>query len=164
MLETSEPDLSIFSGKVRVRVCGLLEEDKKILLIKHQSIGSEGYLWAPPGGGVDFGLSVEKTLEKEFWEEAGLCVEVLEFLFVNEFIDEKYHAIELFFKVRRKSGEIKLGYDPELRTDSQILSEIKFMPFNDIQEMNTEVLHNIFREVKSPEKVFNLGDLISFKR
>lgn len=163
MLESSAKDLSIFSGKVRVRVCGLLHEDNKILLIKHNSIGTKGYLWAPPGGGVDFGESAERTLKREFKEETGLNIEVLEFLFVFELINEKHHAIELFYLVRRLDGEINLGTDPEFDDSKQIMEEISFLSYEDISQMHPEVLHGIFSEVVRPEKVFGLRGLFSFK-
>ena len=71
-------------GKVRVRVCGILHENGKILLLKHESIGPAGYLWSPPGGGVEFGESLVETLEKEFLEETNLSIKVGNYLFTNE--------------------------------------------------------------------------------
>ncbi|MEQ9404449.1 MAG: NUDIX hydrolase [Cyclobacteriaceae bacterium] len=148
---------------MRVRVCGLLEENEKILLIKHKSIGSAGYLWAPPGGGVEFGCSLEDTLYREFKEETNLIVKVKDFLFTNEFMDDRHHAIELFYRVTRKAGELNLGRDPELGKEHQILSEVRFVPFSEIKTMDKEVLHNIFSEVNTPENVFDLKGLFSFK-
>ena len=112
----------MYEGKVRVRAVGLLFEDDRVLLLKHQGLGPEGYLWSPPGGGVDFGMSAADTLKKEFLEETSLEVEVGAFLFVNEHLDERHHAIELFFEVHRLSGAPTLGSDPE--SETQILTEI----------------------------------------
>jgi len=163
MLAFSNKDISIYSGKVRVRACGLLEEDSKILLIKHESIGLKGFLWAPPGGGVDFGESVEQSLKREFLEETGLNIEILEFLFVFELINDRHHAIELFYKVKRLDGKLSLGHDPEFDKLNQIMKELAFLSYHEIGEMDSAVLHGIFNEVKSPEKVFELRGLFSFK-
>ena len=98
-----------FIGKVRVRVCGILEEEGKILLLKHQPFGPAGYLWLPPGGGVEFGDTLEETLRREFLEETHLNIEIEKYLFSNEFITNQLHALEHFYLVKRISGQLKLG-------------------------------------------------------
>ncbi|MEP1097205.1 MAG: NUDIX hydrolase [Cyclobacteriaceae bacterium] len=163
MLATTNKDLSMFSGKVRVRVCGLLAQDDSILLIKHNSIGIKGHLWAPPGGGVDFGESVDETLKREFLEETGLNIEVLDFLFVFELINSKHHAIELFYSVKKLDGVLKLGADPEFDASNQIMEEISFLSYDEISRIDPQALHGIFGKVKGPEKVFGLRGLFSFK-
>jgi len=70
-------------------------------MASHHSLGESGILWAPPGGGMDFGQSVEENLTREFREETGLKVEVKRFLFINEFLAVPLHAVELFFEVTR---------------------------------------------------------------
>ena len=70
-----------FGGKVRVRACGILIKEDAVLLLKHEGIGKEGYLWAPPGGGVEFNETIETTLKREFKEECGIEIKVEE-LFV----------------------------------------------------------------------------------
>lgn len=87
-----------FGGKVRVRVGGILIEDNKILLLKHEGVGKMEYLWSPPGGGMEFGENAEENLKREFLEETGLNIRVDEMLFMNEFINYKIHAIELFLR------------------------------------------------------------------
>jgi len=163
MLATTNKDLSIFSGKVRVRACGLLDQDGSILLIKHNSIGLKGHLWSPPGGGVDFGESADETLKREFLEETGLNIEVLDFLFVFELINSKHHAVELFYRVKKLDGELKLGADPEFEASNQIMEEISFLSYDEISRMDSNVLHGIFSKVKEPEMVFGLSGLFSFK-
>lgn len=115
-----------FANKVRLRICGVLCREDRILLIRHQGIGPAGFLWSPPGGGVQFGESITTTLKREFLEEAGLDVEVQDFLFFHEHISDRLHAVELFFKVTFLSGQMALGLDPELPLDQQILTEIRY--------------------------------------
>ncbi len=152
-----------FSNKIRVRVCGILKEKNKILLLRHDSIGSEGYLWIPPGGGVDFGESLEECLRREFLEETNLVVEIGRYLFTHEFIGSKYHAIEIFFEVVRKSGKLKLGTDPELAPNNQILKEAKFFSNEELGNLSKNTLHNAFYMAESPDKFSEIKDLLTFK-
>ncbi len=155
-------DMHKFSHKVRVRACGLLEEDDKVLLIKHENVGELGFLWSPPGGGVEFGESAQETLIREFREETGLEIEINNFLFLNEFIDERFHAIELFFSVKRLGGTMKLGNDPELADNEQIMQELKFIAYPDMIQMDKKSLHNAFTHFRHPKEVFNIKGHINF--
>ncbi len=157
--DTKDP----FRDKVRVRVCGILIENDKILLLKHDSIGKKGYLWSPPGGGVEFGNSLHECLKREFHEETNLKIEVGDYLFTNEYIDTKYHAIEIFFEVVSLSGTLKLGTDPELPLDNQILSEARFFSPKELANLPKDALHNAFHVSKSPYKIADLKGLLTFK-
>ncbi len=44
-----------FSGKVRVRVNGLIFKDDSILLVHIQSPTNPEPFWMPPGGGLELG-------------------------------------------------------------------------------------------------------------
>ena len=50
-----------FGNKLRLRVSGIYIKNDEILLVKHKSINKEGILWAPPGGGMEFGETAEAT-------------------------------------------------------------------------------------------------------
>ncbi len=155
-------DIKTFSRKVRVRACGLLEEDDSILLLKHNQIGEKGYLWSPPGGGVEFGDNSEDTLIREFSEETGLKIRVDDFLFVNEYIDDRFHAVELFFSVKQIGGQLKLGKDPELAKNRQILEDIKFITYNELKNMDVKTLHNAFSYFDEPRDIFKIKGHINF--
>jgi 8-oxo-dGTP diphosphatase len=151
----------LYEQKVRVRACGILIENDSILLLRHENVGKKGFLWAPPGGGVDFGVSAEQTVINEFWEETNLKVSIEKFLFVNEFIGETLHSIELFFQVKRIGGELKLGKDPEVPENEQILSAIKYMNLNEINSLDSDMIHNsIIRQSKISD-MLNLNGLIT---
>ncbi len=85
-------------------------------------------VWMPPGGGLEFGETLEDCLKREFREETGAEIEVGEFLFLNELIDDPYHAVELFYRVRQTGGEIRLGSDPEHSNHSQVLKAVEWKP------------------------------------
>ena len=144
-----------FGNKIRVRVCGILIQDGKILLVKHHSLSKAGYLWAPPGGGVNFGETVEDSLKREFAEETGLTVETEGFLFINEYLEPPLHAIELFFKVKVTGGQLITGTDPEMG-DNQIIKEVKFMDDTQLKAEPSEALHSILTITPSLQELINL--------
>jgi len=137
---------SPFQKTVRIRVCGVLIEKDEILLVKHVGIGNSGYFWSPPGGGVEFGESVEQTLKREFLEETHLSIQVGVFLAFHEHIDSKFHALELFFEVHRISGIAALGTDPELEGKNAMMVELRSFSFSEIQEMPIETFHSSIPE------------------
>jgi 8-oxo-dGTP diphosphatase len=137
----------VFGNKVRVRVCGLCYKDDAILLIHHNIDGQT--LWAPPGGGVEFGESIESTLIREFKEETSLDVKPDSFLFFNEFIDPPLHAIELFYKIDSYSGDLAIGSDPEL-TENSIITNIGFFNHEQILKLPASQLHEAFKICNNP--------------
>lgn len=150
-----------FGGKVRVRVGGILIENRKILLLKHEGVGKKEFIWSPPGGGMEFGGDTEKNLKREFVEETGLEIKVHELLFVNEFMNDKIHAIELFFKVEKTGGILKLGKDPEMGKQ-QILTDLVFFDENKLLNTESDYLHNMFIGINKPQEVLNLKGYFKF--
>ena len=150
-----------FGGKVRPRVGGILIEDNCVLLLKHEHIGRGGYLWAPPGGGIEHGQSVEEALKREFLEETGLEIEIKNLLLVNEFIDDPLHALELFFEVKRISGRLQLGSDPEMET-GQILSKAAFFSIENLKKEENIHIHNIFHGINSFNELYNTKGYFKF--
>lgn len=131
-----------FGKQIRVRVCGILKKENKILFIKHLNLG-EDYLWAPPGGALNYGESIEDCLKREFFEETGLTIQVKKFLTFHEFIQLPLHAIELFFEVSTQNDTFILGFDPELKPEHQILKDIQFLSLEDIQKEKSSNLHSL---------------------
>lgn len=150
-----------FEGKIRVRINALIYKNESLLLIKHRNIGPQNELWIPPGGGLEFGESIEDALKREVLEETGLSVKTYDYQFIYEFINPPLHAVEIFFRVKKYSGEIKLGRDPELGND-QIIEEVKFVTFHDIGVMEDEKKHGILRGNINKQQLQSLRGIISF--
>ncbi len=151
---------STYKKSTRVRVCGLLIRDNALLLVKHLGLGPKGYAWLPPGGGVEFEESVEEGLIREFREETHLTVSVGEFLFVNEYRDQNFHSVELFFKVNYVSGDLQKGSDPEY--DQQIISEVAFLPWQTITDIDPRRKHNIFSKCPRSYEILSLRGFYEF--
>jgi 8-oxo-dGTP diphosphatase len=144
-----------YSNKLRIRVAGICEIDTKLVMIQHMGIGKTGSFWAPPGGGVEFGESVKDALQREFFEESGLAIEVIDFLCVNEFLSPPLHAIELFFRVRPLSSTVTLGHDPEFPENQQIMSDIQLLSFEEIKNFPPDEVHALFNSCETLEDLYH---------
>jgi 8-oxo-dGTP diphosphatase len=153
---------SIYGEKLRVRVCGICIENNKLLLIHHKGLTETGSLWAPPGGGMEYGEDAKSALQREFTEETGLEVEVDQFLFVHEYLDPPLHGIELFFEVKICAGVLKKGFDPEMDTKSQIITQTIFMPFEEIKKIPSASLHYVIQNITSFEAILKLRGYFKF--
>lgn len=152
-----------FGNKLRVRVCGILIENGKILLIKHRTLGKNGILWAPPGGGMLFGENAEETIKREFEEETGLKIKVERYLFIHEFLNPPLHAIELFFEVSQVGGELNTGYDPEMDKNEQIITEVAYLEMDEIKEIDPNSIHNVLRNVTNLKDLLYLDGYVKFE-
>lgn len=127
-----------YSNKLRVRSCGILFEKNKVLLVELMSPITNEWIWMPPGGGVEFGESLEEALVREFSEETGLSISVKELIHVNEVIEPPIHAIEFYFRVKKTGGNLSLGKDPESGEAEQILRNIRFFSRNKLKTVNSQ--------------------------
>lgn len=155
--------IETFGNRLRVRACGILVKENKLLLIKHTNLGKAGYLWSPPGGGVHFGESVAECLQREFYEETGLTVQIKKFLFAYEFLEPPLHAIELFFEVEYVSGELKLGKDPEMQNTEQILQHIAFVDYDFLLSEKPECVHWVILQAQNISELLATKGFISKK-
>lgn len=155
---------SKFGNRLRSRVNGILIEGDRILMVRHKMSADRDF-WSVPGGGMKFGTSATENLKREFLEETSLQIEVEDYLFVHEFLEPPLHAMEHFFKVKRMDGLARLGKDPELSDENQILQEIQWMTSKDLKNLNPNHLHRAFWGIKSLNDLclwkgyFNFGNI-----
>ncbi len=152
-----------FGNRLRVRVCGVLLKANQILLVKHLTLGEMGILWAPPGGGMKYGMSAEENLIREFEEETGLTIKVIRFLFAHEFLKPPLHAIELFFEVKNTGGTLLKGTDPEMDEKEQIIENVKFIDFKDLANIDRAKIHHALWNCLTPEDLIEKKGFIKFK-
>lgn len=132
-----------YGNTLRVRVCGICVQDGQILLINHAGMNESGDFWSPPGGGLEFGETIEECLKREFLEETNCEISVGKFLIVNEFVSLPLHAIELFYEVRIIHGTPTKGTDPEM--EQQIIKDVQWIAFEEINKLSvSQVVMDLF--------------------
>ena len=86
------------------------------------------------------GESLEEALHREISEETALQIEKKQLLWIHEFIEEPYHAIEFYFRCEVTGGNLRKGTDPELEVDQQMLLDLAFIPLNETKDLAIEPL------------------------
>jgi len=124
-----------FSKRLRVRVCGLIVESDKILLVNIQSPTRTEPFWTPPGGGLEFGESLKDAVKRELMEETGLIVEPQSLMYTSEFIKDPFHAVEYYWRCIRIGGDLKLGTDPEFDRGQQMLKAVEFIGLDQLASL-----------------------------
>ncbi|NQU99054.1 NUDIX hydrolase [Candidatus Woesearchaeota archaeon] len=113
----------------RVGAAVLVEHEGKLLLGERNKVNANG-LWIIPGGGVDFGETLEEAAIREIKEETNLDVDIVKFLCWKEIINVpgNYHGMVFFFLAKAKNlNELEAKED---------LSEVKFFSVDEIKELN----------------------------
>lgn len=125
-----------FEGYIRPRVCGLIVERKRLLMVKINSPTRAEPFWMPPGGGIDFQETAEAAVVRECEEETGLRVEAGDLCFVSQYISGKWHALEWYFRCRIIQQETAqtpaLGSDPEIQPEHQMLEDVAWFTHEEL--------------------------------
>src|SRR5437868_15439289 len=87
---------------------GVLVEGGEVLLGGNRWYSNKPLVWTLPGGRADDGEGVAEAVIREFKEETGLQVEVIDLAFVAEAhtIERRRLFLTCAFTVRRVSGEL----------------------------------------------------------
>ena len=152
-----------FGHRLRVRVCGLCFTGPDLLLVRHRGLGENGYLYAPPGGGVQYGERTEDALVREVHEETGLQVVVRDFLFVYEYRSLPLHALDLFFSIDVTGGKLRTGYDPELGSEEQLIEAVGFMSPEAIAHERGGSMHEMINRCHSPKELLSWRGYFEFE-
>lgn len=97
------------AATIRVRVGGVYVKHDQLLLVRHAKQGRS--YWLLPGGGVEPGESMAKSLEREALEECAIHTQTEQLLFVSEAIppSRNRHYINLTFRGSILDGSPRLN-------------------------------------------------------
>ncbi len=98
---------------------GVCINEKNEVLLVLQGVPGEEKKWTVPAGGVEQGETLEQSCIREFFEETGLIVQVIEKLNTRtgEYEDSKVSFEVTYFKVAVTGGDIVLQKNDEWITD-----------------------------------------------
>jgi len=122
---------TLYGGRIRLRACGVLNDEGRVLLLNHRMLNEDHIFWNFPGGGLEEGEDVVSALQREFREETHLDVTVHELLHIHQHISGKLHAVELYFRVSALNLDAKLGTDPE----GNILTGLRWFAREDLAQL-----------------------------
>lgn len=128
------------SGKFKFRVCGILENDKKYLVVK---MGGNDF-YCLPGGHVELGEDTNIAVLREMKEELGFDVEIKRLVAINQnFFKSKdgkdFHELGFYYIVTAKDSSKITPNDyerEELDKGQWKHLEFKWVSFDELQKID----------------------------
>jgi 8-oxo-dGTP diphosphatase len=93
-------------------------------MVHHQHDGQS--YWTLPGGGIEPNESLEEAAIREVYEETNLKASVERRLFVD--------GRTTCFLLQSEDTAPRLGYDPELESDNQMLVALAWFPLEEVAD------------------------------
>ena len=127
-------------GGVRVIV---VDDEKRILMVRQHH--EERDIWMVPGGGIEEGENSIQASIREVKEETGLDITITGMAWHMEEVSQARGQRFVNYMVGKvNGGQLKLGKDPELDDDKQVLREVAFMSKEEIDRLDN-VFPDFFR-------------------
>ena len=119
-----------------IRVAAVVARDGALLLVRHQKPDRDPY-WVLPGGRLEPGETIPQCAEREVSEETGLSARFSGLLYVNEFLREGRHTVDITVRMAPEGdGEAVLGSDPEVAPGSEpTLRELRWVGQDELGEI-----------------------------
>ncbi|ANU24894.1 DNA mismatch repair protein MutT [Planococcus donghaensis] len=110
---------------------GVCINEKNEVLLVLQGVPGEEKKWTVPAGGIEGEETVEQCCTREFFEETGLTVRVVEELSTRagEYEDSKVSFEVVYFKVEVTGGEIVLHEEDEW------IADVAWKPIAELREL-----------------------------
>jgi ADP-ribose pyrophosphatase YjhB (NUDIX family) len=147
--------------KIGIRTATVTVKDGKVLLVNSKYDDGEYYLF--PGGGVEFGETVEEGAIRETVEETGFKVKIDKLIHVNEFIykeDWNKRSITVFFLASPEEEFLK-----NISNDGGKIKNIEWVEISKLEDLDIRpaILSRILKENKEDFNKIILGHSVDFK-
>jgi len=147
--------------KVGIRTATVTIADGKVLLVNSKYDDGEYYLF--PGGGLEFGETVEEGAIRETLEETGIKVKIVKLIHLNEFIyksDWNKRSVTTFFLATPVSEN-----DSILTDDGGKIKQISWINIADLKNLDVRprILANILDSSQNKIEGIPLEYSVDFK-
>ncbi len=114
----------------------MVEREGALLLVRHHKPDRAPY-WVLPGGRLEPGETIPACAGRELAEETGLSASFLGVLYVDEFLREGRHTIDVVARMALQGdGEAVLGSDPEDAPGTEpTLREVRWVSVDELREI-----------------------------
>jgi 8-oxo-dGTP diphosphatase len=89
----------------RIAAGVIVENNNRILLVRHKKLGEYDF-WVAPGGGAEGSEELLSAAKREVFEESGLHVEPLQLAYIEEFFNPDTRECKVWFTGRLLGGTI----------------------------------------------------------
>lgn len=120
---------------MKLGVRAIIKKGDSIVMVEHTEKDFGKFLLFP-GGGVEENESLFCAVEREVLEETELIVKAKNIIYIREVEYKNSFGVEFYILCEYVSGSSKLGYDPELSQEKQVLTNIKEIPISDLNNQN----------------------------
>ena len=102
-------------NRPHVGVAVIIAQDGRVLLLKRKGAHGEG-TWAPPGGHLEFGESLEECAMRETLEETGVVISNVQFVAITNdvFGSEQKHYVTIWVEASYESGQARVAYSDKV--------------------------------------------------
>lgn len=146
--------------KIGIRPATIVIKDEKVLLVSSKYKDEEFYLF--PGGGMEFGETIEEAAVRETFEETGVKVKIKDLFHVNEYIyseDWNKRSVSMFF-----IADVVEILEPTT-DDEEKIKEVKWIKLSeldnyDIKPKRIVEMIKSFSNLENPREFYS----IDFKR
>lgn len=135
--------------KQRIRVAAIIMKDNKILLVKHVHPQTGIAIWIPPGGGMEeHDSSIFDCAVRETFEETGINIAASKIVYLREFLDEEFDALnlEIFLLGEILGGELSIDHIYGKGLDEHYIKDVRWFSRQETSQVTVfpEILTNQF--------------------
>lgn len=91
--------------KHRISAGAIVENEGRILMVRHRKAGEYDF-WVAPGGGAEGDEDLHATAIREVFEECGLRIEPLQIAYIEEFTRPQTRECKVWFTGRLVGGSL----------------------------------------------------------
>ena len=129
----------------------IIAKNNQVVIVRQRKLNNRD-VYIFPGGGIQKGEDIFSAAERELKEETHLRAKIAKLLYIKELFSPGLHSIEFYVLARAVKGRLKLGIDPELADNRQVLQEVLWMSMSQLKKLNfypKELREKLYSDWKS---------------